>query len=496
MIELLNKINKLKGYSQSIFRSLEPELLIEAKKIDMVQDIFTPRDIKEKFDSIKHCATILEVRQYGDDQQRVHNANFCHNPTVCPVCADRVSKRRRAIYHEPIIKAAERYKNAYLLTLTIEDSDSFKDRIDVLTESKKRFRKMGQKRVYGKSCGEYGKVKAAICSMEIKKGTGSKQAHVHEHQLIFTNEKIDFRVYCPAYKIYSKAIGRDLSKDEIKEWSKKTINHNGEKISVSPLSEQWLKATGSQGINVDCRKLNYQQRVKGKKCKSYAESIAMQANEVLKYTTVLSDEKGTNKLSAKQYLELIQRRGTRRLFNTVGALRADKRNPDSLITMKQREIDRIEYVDTYDNKEYKIFSAVWNRTGYDKVLEQSEPIFKDSDEKLTHYKNFRRTAWKAQQAVYQGEYRKERNSTLKAMRNVQAGNFDIQDKLDILKDSFRARVAQLWNDYHIHINRVYSTLIGKDESGCHLFDKVKERILEYIPEPSYIKTIPNLVIPF
>jgi hypothetical protein len=462
--DTLKKGNKLKAFaahvSKKMFEIVDVEGLrtidIELSRVDCLnnQDIYTRKDLYERLDAIANCASILELRKYESGEVKIHNANYCHNPVVCPVCADRVSKRRRSLFTEPIKRAVRRfgvnpacgdwrseypkgYTGVYFTTATIKDSQYLKERIDTLKESEKKMRKMGQKREAGRSQGEWSKVKAGISNVEIKIGSGSGSWHTHDHFLLFTDAPLDIRIEgSPYYVKRGNGTGAGIPDNGASE----------EKIHVSKFNYEWYQSTGGEGINFDVRPVEYRRNVNGRECNTFEESVAAQAQEVLKYSTLLSANKGTDILSAAQYVELIQRRGTRRLFNTIGLLRCDKRNPDCFMTITERELRRLEYVDKMDSKCYEIYAATWKTNRYAKVSKMDGALFKSSDDMSTRFKNVRRYSFKAQTAIYQGEYRKLRNHFLKC-RYMFKEKTIFENLLDETRNEFRNRVSTLWQKY-------------------------------------------------
>lgn len=448
--DTLRKQNKLKSYASHVSRKMREiidvegltPLDVEIYRVNCLDngDIYTQRDLWEKLDNIANCASILELRKYDSGELKIHNANYCHNPVVCPVCSDRVSKRRRALFTDPLKRAVRRfgvndtcgdwrreypkdYTGVYFATATIKDGNNLKDRIDTLLDSVKRMRLLGQKRKSGRSRGEWRKVRAGISNVEIKIGSGSGAWHVHTHFLLFTDSPIDIR---------TKESGYFIEKE------------NGEKIEVSKFNYEWYQATHGEGINFDLRPVKFIENIHGRSCSNFEESVEAQAQEVLKYSTLLSAQKGTDVLSAAQYVELIQRRGNRRLFNTIGLLRCDKRNPDSFMTITERELRRLEYVDKADNKCYEIYAALWMKNNqYGRLTKQDAAVFSSSDDINTKYMNLRRRAFMAQTAIYQGEYRKLRNHYFKC-RYMFKDKKIFEDLLNESKDQFRGRVSSLW----------------------------------------------------
>lgn len=449
----LEKYNKLKRFGNYVSEKIMDKIngqesysiALEISLVDCLNkgDIYTKNDLWEKLDKIADCASIVELRKYETGEIKIHNANYCHNPVVCPICADRVSKRRRAIFTEPIKRAVRKfgvspdsgtwksdfpsgYTGVYMATATIKDGGNLKERIDTLLDGVKAMRKKGQKRRDGRSGGEWSKVRAGISNVELKIGSGSGQWHAHSHFLLFTDSPIDIRTRDSEYFI---------------------TNENGKKIQVSKFNYEWFEATGGQGINFDVSPVEFRHEINGRKMETFEESAAAQAQEILKYSTQLTSKKGTSILSQSHYIELIQRRGNRRLFNTIGLLRCDKRNPESLMTITEKELRRLEYVDSMDCKKYEVFSSQWQNGGtYGQAKQHDGAIFANSDDINTKWINLRRRSFMAQTAIYQGEYRKTRNQVFKN-RFIHSDKDIFEKLLDDLRQTFRNKVSSLWEHY-------------------------------------------------
>lgn len=450
----LTKYNKLKRFSGFVAGALRKEIDSQVLNTDCLhEDIYTISDMKEKLDSIANCATIVEIRKYhadesGDEESKIHNGNFCGINKVCPICADRQSKRRRALYSERIKRAVARYAvepgskewnpvwpkqytGVYLGTATIQGGDRLKERIDHLLESIKRMRKYGQKRKGVKDKGEFAKIECGISNGENKQGRDSNKWHSHLHFLIFTSSPLDMRVNENSQKV-------EITK----------LNGKKSTFLLSKFNQEWYKATEGQGISFDLRPIQYRKKVKGHECKDFAESVELQSVECFKYQTQLSEEKGINLLKPDKYLELLQKSGKRRLFNPFGHFRCDKRNIKRLMDKEEIIQQKMQYIDKLDSKTYEIYSSSWNNAGiYNEPLRQEKSVFKSSDEKNTHWVDIRKKIFLAQTAIYQGQYRKSRNVILNNRSNYNTES-EIQESLDKLKECFQTMVSVLWSKYN------------------------------------------------
>jgi len=463
--KIFDKLSKLRSVSQAVINKISATLeLVLIENDIIVADKYTRKDIREKIHEIKNCSTLVELREYENGEMRLHNANYCKNPIVCPICASRVSNKRRALYLPAIEKAVARYaipeevrkeKNypddytgVYLCTATIRPGNDLTERINFLLESIKRMRKMGQKREKGRSAGEWSKIKAALENTELKIGVGSNEWHVHAHFLVFTDSPLDIEWWDRPYPIEiddNKNVGE-----------KKTV-------TLSKFGYEWYLATQGQAFISNVKPITYKEEFGGVKCESFSQSIMMQSAEVFKYNTKLTEEGNLQGLNDEQYIELIQRRGGRRLFNAIGEFRCDSRNPRSLMTITEKEIRKQEYIDKYDKFTYKIYSSEYRKDlyGYSNLQHEDEAIFKNSDDMMSKFKDLRKYAFASIHSKMTADYRKSRNTEIKTMRSLNHAELartgayhyeEIRDNfeqyIDDLKENYRRNVREFWHDFN------------------------------------------------
>jgi hypothetical protein len=100
-----------------------------------------------------------------------------------------------------------------------------------------------------------------------------------------------------------------------------------------------------------------------------------------------------------------------------------------------------------DNKTYKIYSSVWQDGGtYSAPKKEDGALFRDSDEINTKMVNLRRRMFKAQTAIYQGEYRKTRNTILHTRHLHKTKEF-FENFLDDTHKIFRSKCSELWKRF-------------------------------------------------
>jgi hypothetical protein len=443
LISKLARIGDKRSFSLPLVESAIAGHLNRSIKHDMIVDSLTRSEFYDKLVKIRDCGTLFEIREYNN-KPVIHNGNFCRNPLVCPVCADRVSRRRRAVWSPRIRKAVKKYPFVYMLVLTIKDTPDMKKQLCDLAEAKKRFRKMGQLRKSGaRSEGEAGKIGAALCNTEIVFSDNGIDVHVHDHWLLFCREMIDYSIYDQEQKKLLKGIyGDSIPESELKKIAVATVNG----IPVSKLSRQWYKATNGQGINIKCVPLNYKNylenpKYKGRYVETYDDWLVFHSVECLKYNSKLSSDLENRRISAQQYSDLIQKRGSKRLFNTIGDFR--KKN-DSLYFDPQ-EMDRLDYIEEIKKSEYLIRSARYNQSKNDYDISAPLPgaLFADSDPPG----GMKRLKLSIQGAIM-GEFRALRSGAMKYREKYhpEPDNFAsrLERYLDHIRFAMKERIKRLW----------------------------------------------------
>lgn len=368
----------LKKWSADLIRLVDRERATIFDDHDFEKGVLTRADLTRTLKKMTGCGSVVELRAKVDrgtgeiGAPAVHAANFCGQHTICPFCAARVQDRRKARFREPILNAARVYKHAYLVTATIPPVETWREDLRLLLASWQAFRRMGQKRkgrASTRSAGEWGKVKAGVSKIEIKRGDGSGLPHCHVHALFFTDEYLDFRVWSPDEKAKDRADRKSL----------RTGN-------ASKITTEWHMATDGRATSLDVKKIKWRKpkphQGEGKKAYhvrlenwSMADSIYEQSREVLKYATKFdaAPEKGTEALFAKDFIAIKSATYGRRLFQTYGAFRSV--GGDDFIgsphALKEKPI---------------IYEARWRSGRYSELMERQKPVFanREPGPHLTH----------------------------------------------------------------------------------------------------------------
>lgn len=449
----IKKLRRLKKRQEKLVNRILEKNPLSVLPPEYVSDTgLTYSDISEKIEKLQNCASIIELRdsfvQSGDSFEQVMKvaaANYCKQHVVCPVCADRLQVRRRARFNDAIksqvamVEAGERF--AYMITYTVKDGESLSERMHHLKEAKKNFRKMGQRRGTDKrSRGEAAKMKAAISTMEIKRGKNSNLWHVHYHDLVFTNAPIDYMVYDQdkKRKLDQKYGGR-VPADKLRSAALQTVMFNGEQVPASKVSIEWLKASYGDSMSISVDRIRHiPKSATGKKKRmfrkmSFMESVLYQAKECLKYPGKVD----LNKVSDS--LILLNETYNKRMTATYGEFRGIKGD---------------DYNDDPDESES--FVMVWKSGNYGKAIPGRVRDLASDDE----------TETRSKVGKMLGEYRRKRRYYIDANRNNTAiplytidgvrkmgyiGS-ELSEMLDDLKEQFRRKVNAVWSHYKNHKN--------------------------------------------
>lgn len=356
---------RLKGWNQDVtdlVAAARPELL---QTWDLSVSKLTRADIGRKLGKVAACGGLLELRAGVDVETGevgdpiLHNADFCGQYSVCPMCAARLQSRRQATLRDPIMEYARRFPFAYFVTATVADGPDLRERLDHLVRSWQAFRRMGQKRAHGRSRGEWGKTRAALAHVEIKRGAGSGKWHPHIHALVFSETPFDYRTWQPD----ALARGEKIAL--------RPVRFAGRDVASSKITREWLRATGDS-MGLDVRALGPR---KGDRAKGWdrAESIWHQAREVLKYATKFNTKPDADQaaLLGPDYVTVMDVTYGRRLFNSYGAFRG--------LACLQNEL--VEPAELLEGQRPLVYSMRWDRgrRTYNRLRAEAGPLFENSD---------------------------------------------------------------------------------------------------------------------
>jgi len=377
----------------------------------------TKSDIKDKLERLRACCTTLEIHEHQDESLRIHTANFCGLPAICPLDAHRLQAKRVKLFAEPIEQAVKDGLIPYMVTFTVSSRPTLHEQITHLKKSLIRWRKLGQ---HGRP-GEYGKVQAGFWSFETKRGEGGKW-HAHAHALIFCAEPLDYRTY-NAEKMHalSRKLGRELTREELLSVALDPGNFNGSPIAWSKASREWHAATGdSCDLEISpCYDPYTLDR----------EKAAMHgAVEVLKYI-----HKG-NHLTGDEIVEVLDQTAGLRLFNTVGTFRKLQKQAHDYRDSIAEEMKTRGPVT-------KIYWARWSETcGYSELSDTDRSLL-DLDEIATELHK----AALSEQGKQLGIYKRRRRQIRDRLHDL--GQDYCAYLLNGSKADFRAHAAKIWNHY-------------------------------------------------
>ena len=236
--------------------------------------------------SLSTCGNYLHFREYFTvGKVRLHNATFCKQHLICPLCAIRRGAKALGAYltRWQVIQAERPELRPYLLTLTVKNGDDLEERQKHLTRSLKRL--MHHRRDFnagtrGAPYSELCKALGAVYTLELtNKGKGW---HPHCHMIVLAASQ----------------------------------------PSQAALSAEWHKITGDSMI-VDCRPIT------GDPSEGFME--------VFKYAVKFSDLSLEDNWHAAQVLK------GKRLLNSFGLFRGVE-VPESLL---DEPLDSLPYWDRF-----------------------------------------------------------------------------------------------------------------------------------------------------
>lgn len=371
---ILTRAARLKGWNQDVTDVVKTTTADLLGTWDIKRSKLTRKDVFHKLEKVSSCGGVLELRSPVDRETgemgelKLHNANFCCQYAICPICAARIQSRRQTSLKEPIQEFSKRYPFAYMVTATVKDGENLGERFGHLVQSWQKFRRMGQKRPikrkgvtvgYRRGSGEFGRVCAALSHVEIKRGARSGQWHPHLHALVFTDSPLDYSVW------------KDEELKRGEKVAKYPIDFGGKKVASSRISRQWLKASNdSMGIDVRPLRMRKTDKAHGR---TLAEAVWHQAREVLKYATKFNSKPEADQaaLMGPDYVTVMDVSYCRRLFNSYGAFRG----------LAALENEMVEPEDLLDVQESAVYSIRWNPEGrtYWDLRPEEKPLFDNSD---------------------------------------------------------------------------------------------------------------------
>ena len=145
--------------------------------------------------SLATCGNYLHFREYFTvGKVRLHNATFCKQHLVCPLCAIRRGAKALGAYlaRWEVIQQERSELRPYLVTLTVKNGDDLEERQNHLTRSLKRL--LARRRDFnagtrGAPWTELCKALGAVYTLELtNKGNGW---HPHCHMIVLGASQID-----------------------------------------------------------------------------------------------------------------------------------------------------------------------------------------------------------------------------------------------------------------------------------------------------------------
>lgn len=328
-------------------------------------------------ESLGGCGNYLVFHQYSNQAIRLGKASFCKKHFLCQLCAIRrgckqvesyVKKLDCLLLDNPILKP-------FLLTLTVKNGESLKERYEHLSSSMKRL--MQKRRDYLKkgTPSEFGKSLGGVYSYEFTKSKHGWHPHVHMVVLLGPDELIDFPFASKPPKI-SAEDWKSLSPAQKAIEKNKRISW-GNSAKGSGLSGEWKKITGDSGI-VDIRPIE--------------GDVALGFVEVFKYALKFSELSSKDNIDA--YFELMNSSGSMPRFTGSFGLLWGVKVPDSLLDETLDDLPYLELFYKYGKGGYSLATAKQKPSKNDQLsgIEKYSPAVK-SETSLIHEFFSNRRRW-------------------------------------------------------------------------------------------------------
>lgn len=268
--------------------------------------------------SLASCGNYLHFREYFTvGKVRLHNATFCKQHLICPLCAIRRGAKSLGAYlaRWEVIRAERPDLKPYLLTLTVKNGDDLEERHAHLTKSLRKLMHRRRDYIAGVARApwtELCKAEGGVYTHEqTNKGNGW---HPHTHMIILAASE----------------------------------------PSQSAISAEWHRITGDSMI-VDCRPIT------GGESGDYSEGFM----EVFKYAVKFSDLSLEDNWHAAQVLK------GKRLLNSFGLFRGVE-VPESLL---DEPLDSLPFWDRF----YRFIGGEYRFTGESPRKSTGIPEHQDPD---------------------------------------------------------------------------------------------------------------------
>lgn len=376
---VLERPSRLKAWAETLTPIIKEQAGAIFAGYSFEGEKLTTADLGRILGKIDTCATILELRApvckcTGEvGPAKLHAGNFCGQHTICPTCAGRIQDRRGAKWEKPIKWAAEKYVNAYMLTATINPDPTWRGNFNSLLRTFRQFYLKGQKRKGKSGSGEWGKIRAGLAKVELKRGQGG-DPHCHIHMLVFSNERLDYKIWSDSEK--------KISDPEMR-IPLRMVPVGNDWVVASKLTYEWWEASGGQAINFDVSPVRYLQEHKDKGL-TRSESIQIQSQEVLKYATKFDSnpKRGTEKLFAADFIGIRCATYQRRLFFTYGAFHRDSRKAAADLCPCLDDGDDFTGGGAHISTAPQIYESRWASKRYSDLMPRSKPVFVGLDMSL------------------------------------------------------------------------------------------------------------------
>jgi plasmid rolling circle replication initiator protein Rep len=150
--------------------------------LDIAEYMGTVEGLQAVTKRVLSCGDYLVFRHYPTvDQVRLHGAQLCMKPLLCPLCAIRRGAKALKAYLDrwEVLQTEKAALKPFLVTLTVKDGPDLGERFNHLHRGQ---RELWKRRQRGRGSVLDG-VMGAVWSYEVKRGKNSGEWHPHLHMV-------------------------------------------------------------------------------------------------------------------------------------------------------------------------------------------------------------------------------------------------------------------------------------------------------------------------
>lgn len=158
-----------------------------ARMMALHLDALDTSEARQRGSKLEQCGSLLEFRLYPRTfATRLAAARFCKQDRLCPLCAIRRGAKHARAYGDKLLSVIEETPTLrpYMLTITTKNGSDLLERCDHYWHNWQRLLERRRNALKGRTISALSRISGGVSSIEIKRGKGSHEWHVHSHAII------------------------------------------------------------------------------------------------------------------------------------------------------------------------------------------------------------------------------------------------------------------------------------------------------------------------